>query len=146
MRKMKEKKKAKGHVIYELTDGTKTTTDQMVEDTGWARSTCYTRLCKSNDPAIVYKSLSPTRRDGHVVYTLDDGSEWSAKSLGEHLGCTKTRAGGRLSTMKGESARILKPIDHDLEIGSNNKEVEKRFSKRMFFDELGHWALINRCL
>ncbi|MCS5550264.1 MAG: hypothetical protein NZ811_01975 [Gammaproteobacteria bacterium] len=143
---MEKKRKAKGHVVYELTDGTSTTCDQMVEATGWARSTCYSRLCKSNDPAIVYKSLSPTRRDGHVVYTLDDGSEWSAKSLAEHLGCSKSRAGGRLCTMKGESARILKPIDPDSMIGTNNKEVDERISKRMFFDVLGHWSLLNRCL
>jgi len=134
--------------VYTLDDGSTTTVEQMVKELNWAKSTCYSRLQASTDPSKVYKKLSPTRRDGRVVYTLDDGSEWTAKSLAEHLDCKVSTAGTRLSMMKGDSTRILKPVKKHSDSNSmdDHKDVKKRLRERMIFDIHGHWSLLNRCL
>ena len=133
--------------IYTLDDGTTTTVEDMAKEFNWATSTCYSRLQASTDPSRVYRKLSPTRNDGRVVYTLDDGSQWTAKTLAEHLDCKVSTAGTRLSMMDGESKRILKPVNKYSgdDAMNSHKDVKERISKRMFFDIHGHWALLNRC-
>jgi len=135
---------------YKLDDGTITTVDEMVAETGYPRSTCYSRLIKFTDPSKVYKSISPTRcthglkdSDGRYTYTLDDGSEWTSATLAEHLGCKVSTAGTRLSCMDGISERVLKPISDKVKV---SKEVSTRHTDRMYYDIHGHWALINRCI
>ena len=136
--------------IYTLDDGTTTTVEDMVKELNWASSTCYARLQDSTDPSRVYRSLSPTRKDSRIEYTLDDGSVWTAVTLAEHLAlkynaeCKSTTAGGRLCTMDGDSKRILAPLREGYT--EESKSVKKLIGDRMFFDPLGHWALLNRCL
>jgi len=138
--------------IYTLDDGTTTTVEDMVKEFNWASSTCYARLQDSTDPSRVYRSLSPTRKDSRIEYTLDDGSKWTAVSLAEFLSkkyntkCKPTTAGGRLCTMNGDSKRIFSPLRNSQFNSDESKSVKKMINKRMYFDALGHWALLNRCL
>ncbi|MCS5588910.1 MAG: hypothetical protein NZ824_02970 [Candidatus Thioglobus sp.] len=138
--------------IYTLDDGTTTTVEQMVKELNWAKSTCHSRLTSSTDPSRVYRSLSPTRKDSRIEYTLDDGSKWTAVTLADFLAekyntkCKTTTAGGRLCTMDGNSKKIFSPLRKSQFNSDESKSVKKMVNKRMYFDVLGHWALLNRCL
>lgn len=136
--------------VYTLDDGTTTTVEDMVKELNWAKSTCYTRLQSSTDPSRVYRSLSPTRKDSRIEYTLDDGSKWTAVSLADFLAkkyntsCKSTTAGGRLCTMNGNSKKIFSPLRESSSEEYN--KVSKIIKDRMYFDPLGHWALLNKAL
>ena len=130
---------------FKLTDGTSITCDEMTAKTGWSRGTCYARLTKTDDHIELYKPVALTQKGR--VYILDDGSEWTSKSLAKHLGCKRSTAGTRLALMKGDSKRILSPprdASYYDEQASNHKEVQLEVEKRMLWDKQGHWKLINK--
>jgi len=136
--------------VYTLDDGSTTTVEDMVKELNWAKSTCWSRLQSSTDPSKVYKKLSPTRKDSRIEYTLDDGSRWTAETLAAYLAkkynttCKSTTAGGRLCTMKGNSKKIFSPLREGRDEEYN--KVSKMIKDRMYFDPLGHWALLNKAL
>lgn len=130
---------------FKLDDGTLWTVETMMEKTGWARGTCYARLINSTDPEYIFRVLGKTQTG--KTYTLDDGSVWTGDQLAEFLQCKRSTAGTRLAMMKGDSKRILKPVQNpikDSEMYKNDKEVQEYVESRMFWDKQGHWALINK--
>ena len=129
---------------YELNDGRIVTVREVMEVTGMTQNACYFRLQRSKDPEVVF-AIPREKRNGHTVYKLDDGSDWTAPELVEHLNCKKSTASARLSTMNGDAKRILAPIfrpQEDEEIFLNKQEIKKRVSERMLEDSTGFWRTL----
>ena len=133
-------------VVYKLTDGTTITKKELMEQTGWGSGTCYSRLQKTNERDKLFKPIGRKNREGLKVYTLDDGSVWTARQLAEHLNCKPSTASTRLSMMRGESKRILAPIKRVKEDEDflNEAEIKERISKRMYEDSTGFWGIFNK--
>jgi len=134
---------------FKLDDGQFITVAQLVENTGLPKSTCYSRLIKWSNPEELFRVEEHKKVGGLRVYTLDDGSEWTSKSLAEYLKCKTSTASTRLSMMKGNSKKILAPVKRQLSGANayeNNKEVQKYVEQRMLWDKESHWALLNKTL
>lgn len=139
--------KSRKERCFKLDNGDIMTVSQLVEKTGLPRTTCYCRLIKCSDPDELFKVDKKRKSGGLQLYVLDDGSEWTRKSLAEHLNCKPSTASTRLSMMNGDSKRILAPVKKNPRSGftySNNKEVQQYVEQRMLYDKEGHWKLINR--
>ncbi|MCS5590512.1 MAG: hypothetical protein NZ824_11155 [Candidatus Thioglobus sp.] len=135
---MEQKRKA--WRVYTLDDGSTWTVKEAAAKLECTNSTAYARLTSSTDPKRVFR---PINRDkdtyGMKVYTLDDGTQWTARQVAKHAGIAKSTASTRLSVYT-DPAKVLCPC--------KSKQVDMRNAKicetRMFFDPLGHWALINK--
>jgi hypothetical protein len=131
---------------FKLDDGQFITVAELVERTGLPKSTCYSRLIKWTNPEELFKIDKRKKVGGLQLYILDDGSEWTSKSLAEHLKCKPSTASTRLSMMKGNSKKILAPVRKQLsddDAYENKKEVEQYVEQRMLWDKQGHWKLLN---
>jgi len=129
---------------FKLDDDTVWTVASLMEHTGWARDTCYARLISSTDPKHILRILGKTQTG--KIYTLDDGSKWTTQGLSEFLQCKRSTAGTRLSMMKGDSKRILKPVQNpvkDNEMFLNGAEITNYIESRNWYDKQGHWKLLN---
>ena len=141
---MKNKNKARK---FKLDDGQFITVAELVERTGLPKSTCYCRLVKWTNPEELFRVDKHKKVGGLQLYTLDDGSEWTSKSLAEYLKCKPSTASTRLSMMKGNSKKILAPVKKQLSSADayeNDKEVQQYVEQRMLWDKQGHWALLNK--
>jgi hypothetical protein len=132
--------KSKGHVPFKLDDGRVLTTADVSKILNCSQSTAYARLTKSTDPARVLRTLHKSPKGGRI-YTLDDGSKWTARQVAKHTGVAKSTASTRLS-MYTEPEKVLCSLKCQVVDVSDAKICETR----MFFDPLGHWALINKAL
>jgi len=144
MNNCKEERKRK---LWTLDDGRQLSCYDLMKEIGCVYSTAFARLSKSTDPKYIFRERQETQ--GGKVYTLDDGSKWTVNGLADHLDCLRTTAGVRLSS-SNSAERVLKPVVTERR-GSeynvneyNSKVIKARIAKRMFFDPLGHWKLINK--
>lgn len=125
---------------YTLDDGSEWTVKTAADKLKCSESTAYARLRGSTDPDRVFRPLN-TDKDtyGYKVYTLDDGTKWTARMVAKHTGVAKSTASTRLS-MYTDPEKVLCPPKCQVVDVRNAKVCETR----MFFDPLGHWALINK--
>ena len=127
-------------ITFTLDDGTELTSSDLAEKVGCTQGTAYGRLVSSSDPAKVFRPINATNKGS--VYVLDDGSEWTTAKLAKHLDVKKTTAGARLANSR-DPARVLAPVKRNDIDERNHRKVSADMKKRMFFDPLGHWKLIN---
>ncbi len=126
---------------WTLDDGTITTTIEVAEKLGTNIGTAYSRLKRSKDPKVVYKPLPEyrfTNGKREKLYTLDDGSKWTAREVAKAVGCKRGTASSRLCTMTDPAKVLEKPSN----LKKPSKAIEKIIKERMYFDPLGHWKLL----
>lgn len=126
---------------WTLSDGTITTTVDVSKRLGCSMSTAYARLNRTNNPDIIYKPMPKYRiTDGHkeMVYTLRDGSNWTAREVAKEVGCKIGTASARLCTST-DPTRVLAKIKKEEPPSKSMQEIIK---DRMYFDPLGHWKLL----
>jgi len=134
-------KKAKKRKEWTLDDGSVWTVTSLMEKLGCAHTTAYARLHRSGSSAAHVLRPCEKNKDayGYKVYTLDDGSQWTAASVAKHTGVAKSTASTRLSCYT-DPETVLAPPKY--------KSIEKKMSNlrkgRMYYDPLGHWALLNK--
>ena len=126
-----------------LSDNTTWTTIQVAEYVGISHSSAYHRLNKSLDIDTVLRQPENVKRfGGKRLYVLDDGSEWTSTMVANHTGCLMSTASTRLSTYT-DPTRVLAPPLHQV---TKDKTVTASVKERMYYDPLGHWALLNKAL
>ena len=133
----------RGHKKYKewtLDDGSVWTVISLMNKIGCAHTTAYARLVKSS---LAKQVLRPCEKNkdayGYKVYTLDDGSEWTASMVAKHSGVAKSTASTRLSCYTNPE-KVLAPPKAQVV----NKRMFNATKTRMYYDPLGHWALINK--
>lgn len=125
---------------YTLDDRSKWTVKEAAIELKCNQSTAYARLRSSSDPKHVFRPLNITKdKHGHKIYTLDDGSKWTAIEVAKHTGVAKSTASTRLST-HSDPNKVLAAIGERI----MNKDAVEQYKTRMYYDPLGHWALINK--
>lgn len=127
--------------IFTLDDGTKVDVPQLSKELGCRESTAYQRLCNYTDPKKVYRPVSHSPAGGRL-YTLDDGTQWSAAMVAKEVGIPQSTASTRLS-MHSDPRKVLAPPKKKAD-ESQIKSNERFIKNRMYFDPLGHWSLINK--
>lgn len=134
--------------LWELTDGTVVTVESVHKVTGVPKSTIYHRLSNGkNTREEVFALREPRCSRGEKIYTLTDGSEWTATSLAKHLNCKKATAQSRFYSRFGlDPVRILKPVKGASfsESCLNDKRVRASVQARMWYDIDGFWKLFNK--
>jgi len=134
---------------FVLTDGSRWTLKEMMAHTGLEKGMLYTRTQRGiSEKEELFAPRQKVSDRPPKVYTLTDGSEWTANSLAKHLNCKKATAQSRFySKFPLDPERVLKPV-----VGSNyetdcvnNKVISERVKGRMYYDAEGHWKLFNRC-
>ena len=93
------------------------------------------------------------------IFILDDGQKITASQLAKELKMSNPGARVRLKQSSdpkdvfrriGQSIKKNKPKQKGGIFAQSNKITPMRSTKemkeRMFFDPLGHWALINKCI
>ena len=129
------------HREWILDDGSVWTTTMVRELVGCTASSAYNRLTKSADPKRVLRPLDAVKKiNGKKVYILDDGSGWTSDMVVEHTGCLKSTASTRLSCYTDPDKVLAPPLKKT----QREMEARKAMQDRMYFDRLGHWALINK--
>jgi hypothetical protein len=116
---------------------------ELVEKTGVTIGTARARLSRSKDPEYIFKKNLKVRDE--VIYTLDDGSEWRVYDVMNVTSMSEAACKARLA--KHTDPEIVlkhRKAGNGAEI-CDDKVMEK-IGGRMFFDPLGHWALLNKCL
>jgi Zn-dependent peptidase ImmA (M78 family) len=128
---------------YTLSDGSAITAMQLAYKVGISTSAARYRLSKSTNVDELFKSkkhLSP-KKGKYKIYRLDDGTTWTVKDLVSKLGVSPSCASNRLcSSNKAEYVLQPKRVFNS----PLKAEVTKRVQNSMFFDPLGHWALLNK--
>jgi len=125
---------------WTLDDGSVWNTENLSKLVGITSSSAYYRLNHSSDPNEVLKPKSEVKSsNGLKIYTLDDGSKWTAEEVVKHTGCKKSTVATRL-TVYTDPEKVLAPPLSATTIG---KTVSETIKKRMFYDPLGHWKLLN---
>ena len=130
-------------ITFTLDDGTELTSSDLAEKVGCTQGTAYGRLVSSSDPAKVFRPVNATNKG--AVYVLDDGSEWTTAKLAKHLDVMKATAAARLANSK-DHKRVLAPVKRNEIDERNHRKVSAAMKERMYFDPLGHWKLLNKCL
>jgi hypothetical protein len=126
-----------------LSDNSVWTAMQVANYVGINNSSAYHRLRKSTDRATVLRKAENVKRlGGKRLYILDDGSEWTSNMVANHTGCLLSTASTRLSTYT-DPAKVLAP---PLYYNTKDKTVTASVRERMYYDPLGHWALLNKVL
>jgi len=125
---------------YTLDDGSVWTIETAAERLGCHKSSAYARLNNSTDPDRVFRPINKEKCGyGYKLYTLDDGTKWTASMVAEHSGVTRGTASTRLSCYTDPEKVLCPP---------KNKQADKTpvnaAKQRMYYDPLGHWALINK--
>ena len=130
---------------YTLSDGSSITAMQLADKVGISTSAARYRLSKSANVNKLFKNknhLSPNKGK-YKIHHLDDGTTWTVKELVSELGVSLSCASNRLCS-SSKAAYVLQPkriFDSPLKA-----KITKRVQNSMFFDPLGHWALINKNL
>lgn len=90
------------------------------------------------------------------IFTLDDGQKITAKELAKKLRMSNPGARARLLAStdpkvvfrkKGQNTpakKVKPPPQRKPKPVEKPEKVNKEVQKRMYFDTLGHWALINK--
>jgi len=126
-----------------LDDGSTWTSKEVAKLIDCSASNAYSRLMVSTDPAYVLRPMDKAKKkDGKRVYVLDDGSEWTYEMVAVHTGCGSSTAATRLS-LYTDIKRVLAP---PLKRAQEEKRARIAMADRMYFDPLGHWKLLNRCM
>jgi hypothetical protein len=124
-----------------LSDNSKWTAMQVANYVGIGHSSAYHRLSKSADRDIVLRKAENVKRlGGKRLYILDDGSEWTSTMVANHTGCLLSTASTRLGTYT-DPAKVLAPPPYYVTKG---RTVSAAIKERMYYDPLGHWALLNK--
>lgn len=127
---------------FKLTDGSVWTTPELAKKLGCSVSTAYSRLSKYKDPAKVLKPRALHKiHNGLRVYVLDDGTEWTARTLAEHLSIKQSTASTRLS-MYTDPVKIFAPPPSTGVVTTKGGAAIR--AGRMYYDPDGHWKLIMR--
>lgn len=127
-------------IEWTLDDGSVWNTDNLSKLIGITRSSAYYRLNRSSDPNEVFKPKGEVKSsNGLKLYTLDDGSKWTAEEVVKHTGCKKSTVATRL-TVYTDPKKVLAPPFSD---STRCREVSDTTKQRMFYDPLGHWKLLN---
>jgi hypothetical protein len=102
-------------------------------------SSSYHRLSKTDKASYVLRPKEIFNTvDGRRLYVLDDGSEWTSLMVAEFTGCKPSTASTRL-TCYTDPEKVLK-VQQKKAVDSR---VKNRIENRMYYDPLGHWALLN---
>lgn len=129
--------------VYTLIDGTEVTALGLVEKTGVTIGTARARLNRSKDPEYVFKKSLKVRDE--VIYTLDDGSEWRVYDVMNVTSMSEATCKARL-VKHTDPEIVLKHRNVVDDAESCEGKITDKMRERMFFDPLGHWALLNKCL
>ena len=136
--------------LYTLTDGTTWTLDELASISGIHIRTMYHRLYKGvrDYDTLIIKPRA--KENGESVYTLTDGSTWTASSLAEYLGCKRATAQSRFySKYPLDPERVLKPVRCSSpfnEEWKKDKTLKQEVEARMYEDSTGFWKLFNKTL
>jgi len=124
-----------------LSDNSVWTAMQVANYVGINNSSAYHRLRNSTDKAVVLRKPENVKRlGGKRLYILDDGSEWTSTMVANHTGCLLSTASTRLSTYT-DPTHVLAPPLHPI---TKDRTVTASVKERMYYDPLGHWALLNK--
>jgi len=134
--------KPKQFMVHTLSDGSHVTAADVAAKVGCNISTARCRLTRSKDVDVVYRSMQVT--GSHKTYHLEDGSKWTIPELIKETDLSKNALTVRLHKSR-DPAVILKHKDDNGSIVQQVR-VSEAIKKRMFFDPLGHWKLLNKCL
>jgi len=134
-------KKAKKLKEWTLDDGSVWTVQDLMDKLGCAHTTAYARLHRGGSSATHVLRPCEKNKDayGYKVYTLDDGSQWTAASVAKHTGVAKSTASTRLSCYTDPKTVLAPPKYKTID-----KKVANIRNGRMYYDPLGHWALLNK--
>ena len=125
---------------WTLDDGSVWTVISLMKRINCAHSTAYSRLTKSTLAKHVLRICEKNKDAyGYKVYTLDDGSNWTASMVAKHTGVAKSTASTRLSCYT-DPEKVLAPPKYQ----AVNKRMQNATLTRMYYDPLGHWALLNK--
>jgi len=83
------------------------------------------------------------------VYTLADGTQWTVDKLSEFLPNIKRSTLATRLSVTNDPKKVLNPIVQNNTTRERREDVvyvSKRIKKRMYYDPLGHWSLINKCV
>ena len=126
---------------FRLTDGSEWTTPELAKKIGCSVSTAYHRLTKSKDPASVLRPRALHKvHNGLRIYILDDGTEWTSRSLAEHLNIKQSTASTRLS-MYSDPKKVMADPATTMRPSKGSEAIR---AERMYNDPDGHWKLIMR--
>jgi len=134
---------------YKLDNGEVMTIDEMYSKTSVNKHTLYHRLHKGErDWNSLNRATAVKNEEGEQVYTLTDGSQWTATSLAKYLNCKRSTAQSRFySRFKLDPVRVLAPVKTKSTFETDylyDDEVKERVSQRMLEDKDGFWALFNK--
>jgi len=132
----------KQYMVHTLSDSSKVTAVDVANRVGCDLSTARCRLNRSKDVKIVYRPLQI--KGTCKIYTLDDGSKWTLVQVADKTGLSKNAAGVRLNKTRNASY-VLKPKAVK-DKTKDNTRVSEAIKQSMYFDPLGHWKLLNKCL
>ena len=139
---MTEKLKRGHKKVYRLTDGTNWTLEELVAVSGINFRTMYHRLHKGERDYEVLMIKPKPKVKGEMVYTLTDGSQWTATSLAKHLNCKRATAQSRFySRFELDPKRVLAPVKGG---ATFEEEVIEHTKNRMFNDPDGFWGIFNK--
>lgn len=125
---------------WTLDDGKVYNTDMVAKLIGITPSSAYYRLMSSSDPDKVLRPKNEVRADNHLrIYTLDDGSKWTAAEVVRHTGCKKSTIATRLSVYTDPEKVFAPPLSPS----TKGNSVSETIQGRMLYDPLGHWKLLN---
>jgi hypothetical protein len=134
--------KPKQFLVHELSDGTHVTAADIAEKVGCSISTARCRLTRSKEVEVVYRSMQVT--GSHKTYRLDDGSKWTIPEMVAETGLSKNALTVRLHKSKDPNI-VLKPKDSNGSV-IQGARISEAIKQSMYFDPLGHWKLLNKCL
>jgi hypothetical protein len=124
-----------------LDDGSVWTTAKVMLLLDCSISSAYYRLTKSSKASVVLRPKEIHKiHKGKRLYVLDDGTEWTSTMVAKHTGCLPSTASTRLSTYTDPAKVLANPLGQMCK----GKTVNESVKKRMLYDPLGHWKLINR--
>jgi len=128
--------------VYKLSDGSNLTAEELADKVGCTLSTARCRLARTADVGKLFKApvlRGKARKGVYKIYTLEDGSEWTAPEVAEHVGCSLESARHRLCT-DTTVERVFRDIGVSV---PRERKQETLYKDRMYCDTLGHWKLIN---
>lgn len=140
-----------------LDDGRYVTPGEVAKEIRSSVSGARARLKKSSDPKYVFRKgrKSPYSKSKRRLKTfeLSDGSVMTADDVSNKYNIELRVARSRLSSGIRDIDKLKKPVrPHKKSNKYLNKKFEykkdykpsKEMEKRMFYDPLGHWKLINK--
>ncbi len=126
---------------YVLDDGSVWTVPKLMLYLNCAHGTAYHRLGKTDKASYVLRKKEVNKStSGLRLYVLDDGSEWTSQMVARHTGCKPSTASTRLSCYTDPKKVLKDPKVYE----RREIAVKEAIKERMYYDPLGHWALLNK--